>query len=120
MNQSFIANEIVSYWHAPRRKVIFKFNIEKAFDKISWDYLLFILVLKGLLDRWIHWIKACISFVSYSILINGKPKGYIQASKGITQGYPLSPFLFVIAMDYLSRLIDKAQQEGLIKGYIGQ
>lgn len=109
-----VANEIVDYWRYIKKKgVIFKLDIEKAFNKTRWDFLLSILILKGYLDQWIRWIKVCISSASYSILIKDKPRGYIQASRGIRQGNPLSPFLFVIAMDYLSRLIDKDQQDGV-------
>lgn len=116
-----IANEIVDFWRCTKKQgVIFKLDIEKAFDKINWDFLLSILALKGFPDKWINWIRACISSATYSVLINGKPRGYIQASRYIRQDDPLSPFLFVIAMDYLSRLIEKAQQESPIRGFIGQ
>lgn len=93
-----IANEIVDFWRCTKKQgVIFKLDIEKAFDKINWDFLLSILALKGFSDKWINWIRACISSATYSVLINGKPRGYIQASRDIRQGDPLSPFLFVIA-----------------------
>lgn len=52
---------------------------------------------------------------SYSILVNGKSRGYIKATRGIRQGDPLSPFLFVIAMDYLTNLITEAWRKNLIQ-----
>lgn len=76
---------------------ILKLDIEKAFDKLNWDFLLLMLRLKEFHEEWVNWIFACISYVSYSVLINGKPRGYIQAKRGIRQGDTLSLFLFVIA-----------------------
>lgn len=97
-----IANEIVDYWRVSKQKgIIIKLDIEKTFDKINWSFLLSVLNLKGFPHIWIDWIKACISSVSYSILLNGKSRGFIQVKRGICQGDPLSPFLFIISMDYL-------------------
>ncbi|TYK01063.1 LINE-1 retrotransposable element ORF2 protein [Cucumis melo var. makuwa] len=87
-------------------------DLEKAFDKISWRFIDFILEKKNLPDKWRSWIKACISNVHYSILINGNPKRRIKARRGIRQGDPLSPFIFVLAMDYLSRLLLHFEDRG--------
>lgn len=107
----------MDYWKISKQKgIITKLDIEKAFDKLNWDFLLSILLKKGFNSVWIDWIKACISSVSYSILINGKPRGYIKANRGIRQGDPLSPFLFIIAMDYLSMILEEVSSKNLISG----
>ena len=64
----------------------------------------------------LRWIKACITNVQYSILINGKPRERIKAQRGIRQGDPISPFIFVLAMDYLSRLLLHLKKRNAIKG----
>lgn len=85
---------------------------------MNWNLLLSILHLKGnFLDHWIGWIRAYISYVSYSVLLNEKPKDVIQAVRGIRQGDPLSPFLFVLAMDYFSNIMEEAQNKNLIQGF---
>lgn len=73
---------------------------------------------KGFPDQWNNWIYGCISTVGYSVMINGRQRGYIQATRGIREGDPLSPFLFVLAMYYLSSLNEDAQQRGLIIGFM--
>ena len=62
------------------------------------------------------WIEACITSVHYSILINGRPRGKIKPIRGIRQGDPISPFIFVLAMDYLSILLNHLEKKNLIKG----
>lgn len=92
---TLIANEVVDFWQCSKKKkgVVIKLDIEKAFDKVNWAFLLSMLQVKGFLEIWIHWIKACIYFVNYSIILNGKPRGYIQATRGVRQEDSLSPFL---------------------------
>ncbi|KAM1321541.1 hypothetical protein PS2_014216 [Malus domestica] len=62
-------------------------------------------------------VKECISTVSFSILINGSPTGYIQPKRGLRQGDPLSPFLFLICTEGFSSLIRKGMERGTLHGY---
>lgn len=81
---SLIANELID--ERNRRKesgVVLKLDIEKAFDKVDWDFLDLILEAKGFGLRWRKWIKGCISSPNFSIIINGKPRGKIFASRGL-------------------------------------
>ena len=66
-------------------------------------------------------MQGCLSSANFSVLINGRPRGKFKASRGLRQGNPLSPFLFTLLVDVLSRLLEKAQENNLIKGLcIGQ
>ena len=71
----------------------------------------------GFDSKWIMMISECISTVSYSILINGEPKGHISPTRGIRQGDPLSPYLFLLCSEGLNALIQKAVNEDKIRGY---
>ena len=92
-----------------------KLDIEKAFDKINWSFIDFMLIKKGFPQKWRQWISACITSVQYFILINDRPTGKIKPTRGIRQGDPISPFIFVLTMDYLS-ILNQLEKDNLIKG----
>ena len=112
-----IANEIVD--STMRRKesgLVCKLDIEKAYDSINWDFLLQVMGMMGFRSRWLSWIKWCISTVSFSVLINESPAGFFLSSRGLRQGYLLSPYLFVIGMEALSCLINRAVEGNYLVG----
>jgi hypothetical protein len=71
----------------------------------------------GFGERWRDWIKFYISTVKFSILMNGTPSDFFQSSQGIRQGDPLSPLLFVVVMESLSRMLNASMLQGLLRGF---
>ena len=65
---------------------------------------------------WIDRVISCVTTPSFSVLINGKPFGMIHPSRGIRQGDPLSPYLFLLCAEGFTALLNKAESEGRIKG----
>eukprot|EP00253_Pinus_taeda_P016587 PITA_16587 len=96
--------------------MMMQLDLSKAYEKASWNYLEAILTAFRFASHWIRWIMALIKSTRFSILVNGTPANQFTPSRGLRQGDPLSPFLFVILMEGLSRLIRQAKEEGKIKG----
>ena len=97
--------------------VLCKLNVEKAYDHVNWDFLIYMLDRCGFHEKWRRWVFFCISSVKFPILINGTPCGFFESSRGIRQGDPLSPLLFVIVMNAFSKMLDKAVRDGLMSGF---
>ena len=95
-----------------------KLEIEKAYNHVNWEFLMFLLQQCGFSEKWRRWIKCCISTVKFSILINGCPSDFFGSSRGLRQGDPLSPFLFDIFMEALSRMLVSSTAAGQFSGFI--
>ncbi|XP_070679211.1 uncharacterized protein [Malus domestica] len=76
-----------------------KLDMAKAYDRVEWSFLLAMIRKLGFCEECCKRIEACISIVTYSVLINGLPNGYIQQQRGLRQGNLMSPFLFLICAE---------------------
>ncbi|XP_058776141.1 uncharacterized protein LOC131650448 [Vicia villosa] len=85
-------------------------DLHKAYDMLNWSALRNILTEIGFPSQFVNWIMAGVTTVSYRFNINGDNTKRMEAARGIRQGDPISPFLFVIVMEYFSRLLFKMQQ----------
>nr|XP_023920446.1 uncharacterized protein LOC112031976 [Quercus suber] len=85
-----------------------KLDMSKAYDRLEWVFLQRIMEKMGFHSKWIGWIMECVKSVPYSILVNGEPKGHIILTRGIRQGDPLSPYLFLLCSEGLNGLIENA------------
>lgn len=114
MENVLLATEIVKDYHktdiSPRCAMMI--DISKAFDSVQWTFLVNTLKALGLPDRFIHWISLCITTASFSVQVNGELAGYFQSKRGLRQGCSLSPYLFVVCMNVLSRMLDDAAARG--------
>lgn len=77
-------------------------------DRICWDFLLKVMEKMGFDNKWIGWVKQCICTVKYSIIVNGGQICNVIPGRGLRQGDPLSPYLFLIVADVFSILLQKA------------
>lgn len=63
-------------------------------------------------------MRGCLFSATFAVLVNGNAKGWVKTYKGLRQGHPLSPFLFTLVVDALSRLIVRAEERGLFEGFL--
>lgn len=92
-----------------------KLDTSKAYDRVEWSFLEDITRKLGFNEKWITLMITCVKSVSYFILLNGDPKGFIKPTRGIRQRDPFSPFLFLLCTKCLHSLITQANLDGSIR-----
>lgn len=104
-----VTNEVVDY---ARKEgilcLLFKLDFEKVYDKVSWDFLRSLLWRMGFGEKWRNWLELLIFQSNMSVLVNGSPTKEFIMKRGLRQGDPLYPFLFVILAEGLARLVRKS------------
>jgi hypothetical protein len=117
MDSVILAHEIIHSLKTSRTPgMLIKLDLSKAFDRVSWHYIRAVLVSFGFDHAWIRWVLQLTSSAFFSILVNGVPSKPFSPSRGIRQGDPLSPFLFILIAEGLGRYIKAAITEGSLKG----
>ncbi|KAL4585017.1 hypothetical protein LXL04_009630 [Taraxacum kok-saghyz] len=111
-----ILNEVVSWCKAKKKKaMVFKVDFEKAYDSVRWDFLLDILEAFGFGANWCRWIRGCLTSSMGSALVNGSATEEFQFQRGLRQGGPISPFLFVLVMEVLHISMHRAMEQGFFR-----
>ena len=92
--------------------MLIKLDIAKAYDKLSWQFLERMLEAYGFNEAWVEWVMALVTTHFFSIMLNGSSMKVFDPYCGIRQGDPLSPFLFVLMAEGMSRLIQSQVSKG--------
>jgi len=92
-------------------------DFEKAYNSVDWGFLEYMMRRLGFGNKWVTWMKACVFGGSMSILVNGSPTEEIQIKRGLKQGDPLAPFLFLIVAEGFSGLMRNAVRLNLFEGF---
>lgn len=115
-----LAHKVFHYLQTRRntRKVYcaLKLNMQKAYERVEWDFLLKVLERRGFHAKWIGWIQACITSFTYKIKVNDKKMRRITPSRGLRQEDSLSPYFFILIADVLSRQVEEASHNHRFEG----
>ena len=93
-----------------------KTDMSKAYDRVEWNFLETLMERMGFDRRWVCWVMACVTTVSYTILLNGRTHGFFRPERGIRQGDPMSLFIFIMAVEALVNVLNKAEEKGRLNG----
>ena len=120
MDNVIIAHEMLHSLKSRKRwarsYMAVKTDISKAYDRLEWSVLEDTMRHMGFDEKYITWIMKCVSSVTFYVLVNGSPYGYISPTRGIRQGDPLSPYLFIMCSEVLSHLLTNATAVNKLKG----
>jgi hypothetical protein len=115
MNNTLIAFECLHAIEQGNNKCkefgVLKLDLTKAYDHVDCGYLESVLMRLGFHRHWVQWIMACVATVLYSVHFNNVPLEPFTPSRGLRQGDSLSPYLFLLVVDGLSKLVQKAVQQ---------
>ena len=105
---NFFILSSINKWVPPIAAI--KIDLNKAYDCLKWDFIKAVLRQVGFPKLWIFLLMECITTVSYSVLINGKPSPVFKPMLGIQQEDPLSLYIFILCIEVLSDLLLQAQE----------
>lgn len=114
IENALLASEIVQGYHkkGEPKRITIKVGIAKVFGTIRWEFIFKCLRGLSVPELYLRWLEACVCTPSYSMGFNGSGHGYFKSRRGLRQRDPLSPIIFVLAMNYLSWVLNKAAMEG--------
>jgi hypothetical protein len=98
------------------KALVLKLDLKKAFDSIDWDFLRMILLSVGFGIKITDWVMSCVTSANFAVLINGEATKFFKSERGLCQGCPLSPYLFIMIMEGLSLLLSKSISDHHISG----
>lgn len=86
-------------------RCLLKLDLRKAYDMLDFYFICRMLQALNFPDKFVGWIRTCISTAMFSLVLNGGPCGFFPSKRGVRQGDPMSPYLFVLCMEYFTRMV---------------
>ncbi|GAA0184787.1 hypothetical protein LIER_32075 [Lithospermum erythrorhizon] len=115
-----VAHEVLHYMNRNNKSkhasMAVKLDMSKAYDRVEWYFLEAIMLKLGFCRRWVDWTMCLVSTISYSFLINGALRGYVQPTRGIHQGDPLSSYFFLLCVERLTCMLLRAEERKALNG----
>lgn len=115
-----ITHEILHYLKGSEAEkhcyIAVKTDMSKAYDRLEWSFIRLVFEKLGFDPIWVNWVMECITTVSYSFLVNDTAHGCVQPHRGIRQGDPISPYIFILCGEVLSGLCREGQNSGELTG----
>ncbi|RYR51488.1 hypothetical protein Ahy_A06g026507 isoform A [Arachis hypogaea] len=93
-----------------------KLDMNKAYDRVEWDFLERVITAFGFHERWVRLVMECVKSANYQFKINGDLSRKVKPQRGLRQGDPLSPYLFILVAEVFPILMEEAQKEDRISG----
>jgi len=113
-----VANEVVDEARKCKKELLlFKVDFEKAYSSIDWGYLQAMIARMGFPNLWRKWNKECVGTTSASVLVNGSPTDEFLFERGLRQDDPLSPFLFLLAVEGFNVLMESLSANHYFTSY---
>ena len=114
-----IAEEIIAEWkRSDIAGFVWKVDFAKAYDSLDWHFLWNMFKRRGFPTVWIKWMKQCVCTTTFAVLVNGRPQGgWIHPQRGIKQGCPLAPLLFILSADTLAICTHQLCMRGYLSGF---
>ncbi|PNY15230.1 cysteine-rich receptor-like protein kinase [Trifolium pratense] len=112
-----IANDTVDEAKKKKELILFKVDFEKTYDLVEWSYLFSIMSKMIFPCKWRKWISKCVRSTSASVLVNGSPEDEFKFERGLRQGDPLSPFLFLIVAEGLNAMVNASVHAKVFSGF---
>ncbi|GAU40168.1 hypothetical protein TSUD_292720 [Trifolium subterraneum] len=114
-----VVNEVIDYAKKTGKEcLILKVDFEKAYDSVDWGFLDYMLQRFGFCAKWRAWVRACVCAGKMSVLLNGCPTEEINIRRGLKQGDPLAPLLFLLVADGLGALMRRAVEVNRFKPFL--
>lgn len=119
-DNSIIVHEAFHYLRNKRvgekYELALKMDMNKAYNRLEWNFLEAVMTRMNFCRKWIRWIMNCVNSVTFKVQLSGRIIAEITPQRGLRQGDPLSPYIFIIASEALSAMIHAHEDDGSLKG----